>query len=97
MLGVIGAIAIAIVALAIIARVVVERNFDVSRVPRGERIRASEDYVSKEFAFSGIERIETTGNWDVTLVETDEPVKIEYQENLADYLVIEFDGETLIL
>ena len=97
LLGVIAVIAIAIVAFAIVARVVVERNFDVTKTPRGERIRASEEYETKEYDFSGVKRIETTGNWNVKLVDSDDSVTIEYPENLKEYLEIEFDGETLEL
>ena len=97
LLGIIAAIAVAIIVFAIVARVVIERNFDVTRTPRGERIRASEVFETKEFDFSEIVRIETAGNWHVELVDSTEPVTIEYPDNLSDYLIIEFDGEILEL
>ena len=87
----IGIVAALMLALALWVRVAAPSRDELPRNPSGERATRSYD-------FAGFTGIETSGQWQVTLVRGDAwAVEVSYPAELERFMAVRKDGDTLVL
>ena len=93
-LGIIGALVIIVIALAIGARVVVDNMLSSSG--EGDAIELSGNRIERSFDLQDFSAIEVTGGWQIMVTEGDSyEVTVSADEALMEHLIVERQGDAL--
>jgi len=95
--GIIGALAIAVIALAITARVSLERVLTAGE-GGGEEVELTGTRVEREYDIRDFTDIEVRGGWQISVTQGEEfAVGVGADEALIDRITVERDGDTLVV